>query len=187
MWRSLKAVASACATSSKVATRNECASTPNLSREQALAARSRPTSRVETSCRFRSAWELLLDRVLQDSFLDLVAVHVLNPRLIADSSQVVDKPECVFGSSECIFADPLGPFAFTIIPTCRPLPPSSRRGNLTPLCFKQKRLNGSASHKTSMTGGLASPNRNDYRWPDSDASNRRPPGIGFFVAAIAQG
>jgi hypothetical protein len=38
-----------------------------------------------------------------------------------------------------------------------------------------------------MTGGLASPNLNDYRWRDSDASNPQPLGIGFFVEAVAQG
>ena len=37
----------------------------------------------------------LLDRVLQDSFLDLVAVRVLNPGLVADRSQVLDKPQCM--------------------------------------------------------------------------------------------
>jgi predicted dinucleotide-utilizing enzyme len=34
----------------------------------------------------------LLDRVLQDSFLDHVAVRVLNPGLVADRSQILDKP-----------------------------------------------------------------------------------------------
>jgi hypothetical protein len=37
-----------------------------------------------------------------------------------------------------------------------------------------------------MTGGLASPNLNDYRWQDSDASNPQPLGIDFFVVAVAQ-
>jgi hypothetical protein len=37
----------------------------------------------------------LLDRVLQDGFLDLVAVRVFNPRLVADRSQVLDQPKCV--------------------------------------------------------------------------------------------
>jgi hypothetical protein len=37
----------------------------------------------------------LLDCVLHDSFLDLVAVRVLNPRLVTDGSQAVDKPKCV--------------------------------------------------------------------------------------------
>jgi hypothetical protein len=63
----------------------------------------------------------LLDRVLQDSFLHHVAVRVLNPGLVADRSQVLDKPSACFGSSECIFAGPLGPFAFTIILTSRTL------------------------------------------------------------------
>jgi hypothetical protein len=51
----------------------------------------------------------------------------------------------------------------------------------------QKRSNDIASHRISMIGGLASPNLNDYRWPDSGASNRQPLGIGFFVVAVAQG
>jgi hypothetical protein len=34
----------------------------------------------------------LLDRVLEDSFLHHVAVRVLNPGLVADRSQVLDKP-----------------------------------------------------------------------------------------------
>jgi hypothetical protein len=38
-----------------------------------------------------------------------------------------------------------------------------------------------------MTGELASPNLNDYRWRDSSASNRQPLGIGFFLVAVAQG
>jgi hypothetical protein len=37
----------------------------------------------------------LLDRVLQDSFLHHVAVRVLNPGLVADRSQVLDKPQCM--------------------------------------------------------------------------------------------
>jgi len=38
----------------------------------------------------------LLDRLLQDRFLNLVAVCVLDPRLIADASQVLDQSQCVF-------------------------------------------------------------------------------------------
>jgi hypothetical protein len=51
----------------------------------------------------------------------------------------------------------------------------------------QKRSNDFASHRISLTGGLASPNLNDYRWRDSGASNRQPLGIGLFVVAVAQG
>ena len=61
------------------------------------------------------------------------------------------------------------------------------RGIKTLVCFTQRRSNSPASHSISMTGGLASPNLNDYRWQDSDASNPQPLGIGFFVVAVAQG
>ena len=37
----------------------------------------------------------LLDRVLQDSFLDHVAVRVFNPSLVADRSQILDKRQCM--------------------------------------------------------------------------------------------
>jgi hypothetical protein len=36
-----------------------------------------------------------LDRLLQDCFLNLIAFCVLNPRLIADASQVLDQAQCV--------------------------------------------------------------------------------------------
>jgi hypothetical protein len=57
----------------------------------------------------------------------------------------------------------------------------------TPCLLTQKRSNDFASHRISMTDGLASPNLNDYRWRDSGASSRQPLGIGFFVVAVAQG
>jgi hypothetical protein len=35
------------------------------------------------------------DEILQESFLDHVAVRVLHPGLVADRSQVLDKPQCM--------------------------------------------------------------------------------------------
>ena len=51
-----------------------------------------------------------------------VAVRVLNAGLVAVVRKYWTSPSACFGSSECIFAGPLGPFAFTIILTGRPLP-----------------------------------------------------------------
>jgi hypothetical protein len=62
----------------------------------------------------------LLDRVLQDSFLHQVAVRVLNPGLVADCSQVLDKPQCMLRVVRMDLPGPLGAFAFTIILTGRP-------------------------------------------------------------------
>jgi hypothetical protein len=49
----------------------------------------------------------------------------------------------------------------------------------------QRRLSDFASHRISMTGGLASPNPNGCRWRDTAASNLSPPRIGFFVVAAS--
>jgi hypothetical protein len=40
--------------------------------------------------------DVLLNRPLQRRFLDLITVCVLNPSLVADSSQVLDQAQCVF-------------------------------------------------------------------------------------------
>jgi hypothetical protein len=47
-----------------------------------------------------------------------------------------------------------------------------RRASLRTFGVTQKRSNDFASRRISMTGGLASPSLNDYRWRDSGASNR---------------
>jgi hypothetical protein len=128
----------------------------------------------------------LLDRVLQDCFLDLVAVRVLNPRLIADSSQVLDKPKCVPRIVGMYFRGSARTLCFHNHTHMSSFAAFVAARGLTPVCFKQKRSSGFASHGISMTGGLAPPNQNDYRWPDSNASNRQPRCIGYLFVAIAQ-
>ncbi len=44
---------------------------------------------------FMGIHQTLFDSALQDRFLDLVAVLILNPGLVTDRSQIMDKPECM--------------------------------------------------------------------------------------------
>jgi hypothetical protein len=53
--------------------------------------------------------------------------------------------------------------------------------------LKQKRSDDPAFHRTSMTGGRASPIPTGNRWQDNVASNQSPPRIGFFVVALGRG